>query len=168
MAEFQARKAQYKVDAVKEMTSEFSQYDGFIFTDYRGMTVEQISALRDQLRAKESAYRVVKNRFAKIVMSDLKHNGTDGNLVGPTAVALTKGEDASNAASKILFDFAKGAPLQVKGAYIDGKLFDKSQIEAYSKLPTRLELIASLMGTLNAPLTKLARTLQAIVDAKSN
>ena len=66
MAEFQARKAQYKVDAVKEMTSEFSQYDGFIFTDYRGMTVEQITALRSQLRVKESAYRVVKNRFAKL------------------------------------------------------------------------------------------------------
>lgn len=168
MAEFQARKAQYKVDAVKEMTSEFSQYDGFIFTDYRGMTVEQISALRSQLRAKESAYRVVKNRFAKIVMNDLSHKGADDKLVGPTAVALTKGEDASNAASKILFEFAKNAPLQVKGAYIDGKLFDQAQIEAYSKLPTRLELIASLMGTMKAPLSKLARTLQAVADAKSN
>lgn len=166
MAEYQTRKAQYKVDAVKEMTSEFSQYDGFIFTDYRGMTVEQITALRNQLRAKDSAYRVVKNRFAKIVMSDLKHEGTNDNLVGPTAVALTSGEDASSAASKILFDFVKSSPLQVKGAYIDGKLFNKEEIEAYSKLPTRLELIASLMGTMKAPLSKLARTLQAIVDAK--
>jgi large subunit ribosomal protein L10 len=60
----------------------------------------------------------------------------------------------------------KSSPLQVKGAYIDGKLFNKEEIEAYSKLPTRLELIASLMGTMKAPLSKLARTLQAIVDAK--
>jgi large subunit ribosomal protein L10 len=99
-------------------------------------------------------------------MSDLKHEGTNDNLVGPTAVALTSGEDASSAASKILFDFVKSSPLQVKGAYIDGKLFNKEEIEAYSKLPTRLELIASLMGTMKAPLSKLARTLQAIVDAK--
>lgn len=166
MAEYQTRKAQHKVDAVAEMTSEFSQYDGFIFTDYRGMTVEQISELRNQLRAKEAAYRVVKNRFAKIVMSDLKHDGTDENLVGPTAVALTSGEDGSSVASKILFDFAKGSPLQIKGAFIDGKLFSKEEIEAYSKLPTRLELIASLMGTMKAPLSKLARTLQAVADAK--
>ena len=166
MAEYQTRKAQHKVDAVQEMTSEFSQYDGFIFTDYRGMTVEQITTLRNQLREKEAAYRVVKNRFAKIVMSDLKHEGTNDNLVGPTAVALTSGEDASSLASKILFEFSKGSPLQITGASLDGKLFSMEEIEAYSTLPTRLELIASLMGTMKAPLSKLARTLQAVADAK--
>jgi len=168
MAEFKARKAQHKVDAVKEMTTEFSQYDGFVFTDYRGMTVGQITQLRSQLRTQEAAYRVVKNRFAKIVMSDLEYEGTNDHFVGPTAVLLTKGEDASSGATKILFDFTKSTPLQVKGAYIDGKLFDKNEIEAYSKLPTRLELISMLMGTMKAPLSKLARTLQALVDAKSN
>ena len=168
MAEYQARKAQQKIDAVKEMTSEFSQYDGFIFTDYRGMTVEQITLLRNQLRGQESAYRVVKNRFAKIVLNDLSYKGADDNLVGPTAVALVKGEDASSAISKILFEFAKSAPLQVKGAYLGGMLFDQSQIEAYSKLPTRLELISSLMGTMKAPMSKLARTLQAVADAKQS
>ncbi len=168
MAEFKARKAQHKVDAVKEMKTEFSQYDGFVFTDYRGMTVEQISLLRTQLRTQEAEYRVVKNRFAKIVMNDLEHEGTNEHFVGPTAVLLTKGEDASSLATKILFDFVKTTPLQVKGAYIDGQLFDKDEIEAYGKLPTRLELISMLMGTMKAPLSKLARTLQALVDAKSN
>ncbi|MGI6433411.1 MAG: 50S ribosomal protein L10 [Sphaerochaetaceae bacterium] len=168
MAKFEARKAQYKVDAVKEMTEEFSQYDGFIFTDYRGMTVEQITDLRSRLRDKEAAYRVVKNRFAKIVMNDMAFSGVDENLIGPTALAMSKGEDASNAASKILYEFAKSAPLAIKGAYIDGKLFDASEIEAYSKLPTRLELISMVMGTMKEPLAKLARTLQAYADAKEN
>ncbi|MDD3366735.1 MAG: 50S ribosomal protein L10 [Sphaerochaetaceae bacterium] len=168
MAEYKARKAQHKVDAVKVMTDEFSQYDGFVFTDYRGMTVEQISLLRSQLREQEATYRVVKNRFAKIVMNDLEHKGTEANLEGPTAVLLTKGEDASSLATKILFDFVKSTPLQVKGAYLDGKLFDKEAIEAYSKLPTRMELIAMLMGTMKAPLSKLVRTLQAVADAKEN
>lgn len=166
MADYEAKKAQYKVDAVRELTDEFSQFDGFIFTDYRGMSVEQITDLRRQLQEKESSYRVVKNRFAKIAMKDLSLEGVDESLVGPTAVALTKGEDASNLASKILFDFVKGTSLEVKGALIDGKLFDKEEIEAYSKLPTRLELISMLMGTIKAPLSKLARTLQAYVDSK--
>ncbi|MFA5514343.1 MAG: 50S ribosomal protein L10 [Sphaerochaetaceae bacterium] len=168
MAKYEAKKAQYKVDAVKEIKDEFSSYNGFFFTDYRGMTVEQITTLRNQLRAKEAAYRVVKNRFAKLAMEDLSYSGPDENLIGPTAIALTKGEDASNAAAKVLFEMAKNAPLKVKGAYLDGKLFDANEVAAYSKLPTRLELIASLMGTINAPLAKLARTLQAFVDSKEN
>lgn len=168
MAKFEARKAQQKVEAVKEITSEFSQYDAFIFTDYRGMTVAQITELRKQLRAHKTTFRVVKNRFAKIALNDLSHRGTDANLVGPTAVALIKGEDASNAASKVLLEFAKTNPLQVKGAYICGRLYDPSQVEAYSKLPTRLELISILMGTMKAPMSKLARTLQAVADSKQN
>jgi large subunit ribosomal protein L10 len=56
----------------------------------------------------------------------------------------------------------------VKGAYICGRLYDPSQVEAYSKLPTRLELISSLMGTMKAPMSKLARTLQAVADSKQN
>ena len=65
MAEYQARKAQYKVDAVKEMTTEFTQFDGYIFTDYRGLSVEQITELRDQLRSQEAEFRVVKKPFCK-------------------------------------------------------------------------------------------------------
>ncbi|MDD3996127.1 MAG: 50S ribosomal protein L10 [Sphaerochaetaceae bacterium] len=168
MAKFEARKAQEKIDAVQEITSEFSQYDSYIFTDYRGMTVEQITNLRNQLRGKEAGYRVVKNRFAKIALNNLNHTGTDKSLTGPTAIALVRGEDASNAVSKILFDFSKGAPLQVKGAYIAGKVYDQTQIEAYSKLPSRSDLIAMLMGTMKEPLAKFVRTLQAIVDANQN
>ncbi len=164
---YETRKAQYKVDAVKEMTSEFSGYDGFIFTDYRGMTVEQITNLRSELRKSESAYRVVKNRFAKLALGELKQEGYEDKLVGPTAVALTKGEDASNAVSKAIVAFAKDAPIDIKGAILAGELYDKDALIAYSKLPTRLELIASLMGTMRAPMNKLARTLQAIVDAKT-
>lgn len=87
-------------------------------------------------------------------------------MVGPTAVALTKGEETGSVA-KILFEFAKGgAPLTVKGAIVDGDLYDAAQIEAYSKLPTRLELISSLMGTMKAPVQKLAATLLAYVESK--
>jgi len=168
MAEYKTRKNQQKIDAVKEITSEFSEYDGFIFTDYRGMTVEQLTLLRTQLRAQKSAFRVVKNRFAKIALNDLSFKGNDGQLVGPTAVALVKGEDASSAVSKILFEYTKSAPLHVKGGFLSGKSFTPAQIEAYSKLPSRTDLIAMLMGTMKEPVAKLARTLQAVADAKQN
>ncbi|NLA91911.1 MAG: 50S ribosomal protein L10 [Spirochaetales bacterium] len=168
MAEYKTKKAQYKVDAVAEMKTEFSNYDGYVFADYRGMSVDQITELRTKLMPQEASFRVVKNRFAKIAMSELKVEGVDEHFVGPTAVLLTKGEDASSLATKILYDYVKSTPLEVKGAYLNGQLFGKEEIDAYSKLPTRLELIAMVMGTIKAPLSKLARTLQAIVDSKEN
>lgn len=168
MAKIEAQKAQHKVDAVQEMTSEFSNYDGYIFTDYRGMTVEQITELRNRLRSQEATFRVVKNRFAKLALSSLKHEGADEILTGPTAMALTKGEDASNAVSKIILEFGKESPVRLKGGIIGGELYDQEQIDAYGRLPSRMELIAMLMGTLQEPLAKLARTLQAMVDSQSN
>ena len=87
----------------------------------------------------------------------------DDFLKGPTAVAAVPGE--SNEVAKALFEFAKGGmPLQVKGAVINGELFDAAKIEAFSKLPGRTQLIAMLMGLMKAPVQKLAATLQAIVD----
>lgn len=164
--DYQTRITPAKEEAVKALKDEFADYTGYIFTDYRGMTVEQITDLRHQLRKKDAAYRVVKNRFAKIAFRNLDHEGAETHMVGPTAVALTKGEETGPVA-KILFDIAKGgAPLSVKGAIIDGDLYDASQIEAYSKLPTRLELISLLMGTMKAPVQKLAATLLAYVDSK--
>lgn len=164
--DYQTRITPAKEEAVKALRDEFSDYSGYIFTDYRGMTVEQITNLRQQLRKKDAAYRVVKNRFAKIAFKDLNHGGAEDHMVGPTAVALTKGEE-SGPVAKILFEFAKGgAPLSVKGAIIGGDLYDANQIEAYSKLPTRLELISILMGTMKAPVQKLAATLLAYVDSK--
>ncbi len=164
--DYQTRITPAKEEAVKVLRDEFAEYTGYIFTDYRGMTVEQITDLRHQLRKKDAAYRVIKNRFAKIAFNDLDHKGADANMVGPTAVALTKG-DESGAVAKILFEASKGgSPIVIKGALIDGDLYDAAQIEAYSKLPTRLELISILMGTMKAPVQKLAATLLAYVESK--
>lgn len=152
-----------KEEAVKALKDEFAQYSGYIFTDYRGMTVEQITTLRRNLAKREAAYRVVKNRFAKIALEQLD-NKADEQLVGPTAIALVKGDDA-NLVAKDLFQAAKdGAPIEVKGAMLDGKFMAPEDVEAFSKLPSRLELIASLMGTMKAPVQKLAATLLAYVE----
>ena len=145
---------------------EFAGYDSFIFTDYRGMTVEQITALRKTLRKQDAAYRVVKNRYAKIAFNDLEKGGADDQMVGPTAVALVKG-DTANSVAKALFQANKdGVTITVKGALVGGELMNADQIEALSKLPTKLELISSLMGTMKAPVQKLAATLLAYVESK--
>ena len=166
MEEFKAHVNPAKEDAVAALREEFAGYDGFIFTDYRGMTVEQITSIRKDLRKDEAAYRVVKNRYAKIALKDLDKGGAEDQMVGPTAVALVKG-DTANVVAKVLFGAAKdGVNIQVKGALLNGELLSSEQIEAISKLPTKLELIASLMGTMKAPVQKLAATLLAYVESK--
>ena len=176
MSEYQVKVNQAKIDAVEEIKGKLEQVPDFIFTDYRGLTVGQITALRRQLRNKKADYHVVKNNYARIAFQQLGKSDVADYLVGPTAVAMVP-ED-SGAVVKMLLDLTKEMPLQVKGALIGDQVFDAKQAEAYSKLPTRLELSASLMGTMNAPLqnfvyatnavtTKLVRTLQAVADKKS-
>ena len=161
--DYKTRITPAKEEAVKALKDEFSQYTGYIFTDYRGMTVEQITTLRRTLMKKDAAYRVVKNRFAKIALTEL-NNQADDQLVGPTAIALVRGDEANVVAKELFAAGKEGSPIQVKGAMLDGKFFSPEEVEAFSKLPTKLELIASLMGTMKAPVQKLAATLLAYVE----
>ena len=162
--EYKTRITPAKEESVKALKDEFSQYNGYIFTDYRGMTVEQITTLRRTLMKKDSAYRVVKNRYARIALSQLDRSA-DEQLVGPPAIALVKGDEV-NAVAKELYALAReGAPLVVKGGIIDGQFFSPEEVEALSKLPGKLELIAMLMSTMMAPVQKLAATMLAYVEA---
>lgn len=153
-----------KEKAVEQLKNEFQNYTGFFFAEYRGMTVEEITDLRRKLRKNDAVCRVVKNRFAKIALDQLNHKGMDECLKGPTAVILARGDNEGPAA-KIMFESAKATnKLVVKGGYIDGSIYNAAQTEAYSKLPTKLELISILMGTMKAPVQKLAATLLAYTE----
>ena len=166
MDDYKTRVTQAKEDAVKALSDEFAGYDGYIFTNYRGMTVAQITEIRKALRKEDAAYRVVKNRYARIALKNLDKGGAEEQMIGPTAVALAKG-DTANVVAKVLFQAAKdNGKLEVKGALVNGELMTAEQIEQLSKLPTKLELIASLMGTMKAPVQKLAATLLAYVESK--
>jgi large subunit ribosomal protein L10 len=165
-----------KTKAIGELKESFSSAQDFIFTDYRGLTVEQITNLRKNLRAKQVEYKVVKNNFARIAFQQLSAPDVSSYFVGPTAVAIAP-KDSSEVA-KILFDFAKEVPtLKVKGALVGSTLYNAAQTEAYSKLPGRLELISMLMSVMNGPARNLAaalndipsrlvRTVKAIADQK--
>lgn len=152
-----------KAAAIEEAKKVLGEYANYVFVDYRGLTVEQITKLRASLREKDSQLKVFKNNFAKVAFDELKNDSVAQYLSGPTAIALIK-QDA-NESAKILFDFAKDAPaLVVKGAWVDGELYDAAKIEALSKLPGKKQLIAMLMSTINGPARKLAGTLQAYVE----
>ncbi len=175
MAEYEIKLQQNKVEAIQVLKDEFKDVKDFIFTDYRGLTVEQITDLRSKLREQNATYKVVKNRFARIALKDLDRPSADECLVGPTAIALPTAE--SGPVAKILVEFARNAPMEIKGGILDNNVFDAKQVEAFSKLPTKDELISMLMSTMKAPIqnvvyvlnavpTKLVRTLQAVADSK--
>ena len=173
---YETKLNEQKTSAVEAVKTKLSENKDFVFTDYRGLTVDQITTLRTKLRENNAEYRVIKNRFAKIAFRQMDMpEEVDEFLIGPTALALAK--DDTGAVVKALVEFGKETTLSLKGAVIDGNVFDAKQAEAFSKLPTRDQLLAMLMGTMNAPVrnlmyamngvaSKLVRTLQAVAEQK--
>jgi len=168
-----------KVKAIGMLKEMISGSSDFIFTEYRGLTVEQITTLRRQLREKGVELHVVKNNFARLAFEELGYShAVEPVLRGPTAVAFIKTD--SNEVAKILLDFAKETPaLVVKGAMIDRQFMDSDRVETFSKLPGRNQLIAMLMSAMQAPAqnlvyvinaipTKLVRVLKAIEEKNAN
>ncbi len=177
MAEYTTKLQDHKKESVAVLKELFSSSKDYIFADYRGLNVEQITELRRKLREKGAELKVVKNRYAKIALEELNVPDVTELLIGPTAMTLAKSD--SGPVAKILFQFAEDAPVEVKGAVIDGTVFDRVQVEELSKLPGREELLAKLMSVMNGPVRnlmyamlavpqKLVRTLQAVADAKQN
>jgi large subunit ribosomal protein L10 len=167
-----------KTASIGELKKAFSVSQDFIFTDYRGLTVEQITNLRKQLRTKDAQYKVIKNNFAKLAFRQLSvSDGVADYLRGPTAVAIAP-KDA-NEVARMLMDFAKEAPvLKVKGGLLGKDLYDARQVEAFSMLPPKPQLISMLMSVMNGPTRNLAaalndvparlvRTVKAIADKKA-
>ena len=158
-----------KTAAIEEAKKTFAEYNSFIFADYRGMTVEQITALRKKLREQDAVLKVVKNNFARIAFKEMDIDNVADLLKGPTVVAMVN--DDANVVAKTLFDFAKDAAkenpvLTVKGACVDKEVFDAAKIEAFSKVPGKKELIAMLMSAINGPARQLAATIKAYAEKK--
>ena len=166
---------QYKLEAVERLKGWFTETPDVIFSDYRGLKFPQMIDLRDRLAAQKTAYRVVRNAFAKIALKDAGLPDASAMLEGPTALAFL-GPDPGPGA-KVVVDFMRGTPLKVKGGIVGGRLYSVKEIEALSRLPSRNDLLGLLMGTMNAPLThlmyamngvasKLVRTLAAVAVEK--
>ena len=156
---------QYKIDAVGVLERQFATVESYFLTDYRGLSVDQITDIRGKLRALDAEIHVVKNNFAKKAFELIDVNGLGEYLVGPTAVALVKGE--AGPVAKALFEAAKNTSLEVKAGYVSGDLMDQSETQVFSTLPTRDEAIQMLMYAMNGVTSKLVRTIQAVADQKT-
>ncbi|GMT49920.1 MAG: 50S ribosomal protein L10 [bacterium] len=149
-----------KIQVVQEIKQKLKDYNNFIITDYRGLTVVEITELRKKLYAKGVVYQVIKNNLVKIALKDAKIDGLDEYLFGPSAIAFAKEDPVFP--SKVLSDFMKESKLKIKGGYSEGKVIDDKYIAALSKLPSREVLIAKLMGSLQSPASGLAAVLKGL------
>jgi large subunit ribosomal protein L10 len=128
---------------------------------FSGITVPQVTNLRDRVRDQGGTYEVVKNTLALIAIKDQPLANLNDYFVGPTAVAYTDGDVVSLA--KALTDFRKEVPaIEFKAGLVDGQPVSAEQLEDIARLPSREELLAKLFFLLQSPITRLARGLNAI------
>lgn len=145
---------QKKNEAIEALKQRLSEFPNVFFTDFRGLTVTELRTLRNALRKESVSYEVVKNTLFGIAIGGEKRTELTSVLEGPTAIAFV-GPDPVGAA-KALTKFANDSKkLQIKAAIVDGRVIDKAQIEALSKVPPRNELIARLVGSLRSPIHRL-------------
>jgi large subunit ribosomal protein L10 len=150
-----------KVATVDELKAKVDGTSTAVVTEYRGMTVAQISTLRRQLRALDADYKVFKNTLVRRAIAGTSVESLDEFLVGPTAIAFVNGD--VSAVAKALRDFAKATPsLVVKGGVLDGKALSLRDLTALADLPSRDVLLARFAGLLASPLSTMARLLKAV------
>lgn len=154
---------------VSELREIVENSKGAILTDYRGLTVAEVSNLRKRLRTADAEYHIVKNTLFKIALGDQLPEELVPLLTGPTAIVFAKNDVVASA--KSILDFVRELSrdvrkkeVQVKGGYIDGKVYNLEQVQALSRLPSKEQLIAQLIGTLNAPAGELVGTLNGIIS----
>ena len=133
-----------------------------VLVDYRGLSVEEDTKLRNDLRAAGVKYFVVKNTLLRLAAKETGLDDLDEILHGPTALAVS--EDAV-APAKVLADFAKdNEKLEIKSGFMDGKVLSTDEIAKLAKTPSKEVLIAKIMGSLNSPISGLARLLSTIAE----
>jgi len=140
-----------KQAAVVEITDAFSDSNGAVLTEYRGLTVAELKNLRRSL-GENANYAVVKNTLAKIAAKNVGIEGFDELLAGPTAIAFIKGDVVETA--KGLRDFAKANPhLVIKGGVYEGKTLSAAEVAKLADLESREVLLAKVAGGINAALS---------------
>ncbi len=153
---------QDKAEAVVKLSEKFASAKSIFLTDYSGLTVEAITNLRRNFRKSNVEYLVGKNTLVRLAAEKAGYQTLVPHLEGPTALAF--GMKDASAPAKVILDFLKTHPKPaIKAIIFEGQFFDAKQTEQISKLPSREEVLAQLLGTLNAPLYGLVNSLQGIV-----
>jgi large subunit ribosomal protein L10 len=142
---------------------DLSRSNAIFMTDYRGLTVSQMEALRAKIREAGGSYSIVKNTLAMRALQDAGFPAPEDLLTGPTAIGFAFEEVP--AVAKALDDFAKDSKiLQIKGGVMEGKLLSASQVNSLASLPPREVILAQLLGLLQQPGNRVA----GVVNAAGN
>ncbi len=165
-----------KNDIVKRFSEVFKANPSVMLVEYKGLTVAELEGLRSNLKDADTEFKIVKNKLLKIAAKDTEIEQLNDLLVGPTAIAVC--ESDPTAAAKVFVKTAKDLPLLViKGGVVEGNMVGVDEITAISKLPSRQEMMAQLLGALSSPMSnllgaltqmqsKLLYALEALKDTK--
>lgn len=154
-----------KAVVVDEIRSLFEQSKSSVLIDYRGLTVEEDTALRSQMRKEGVTYKVLKNTMIKRAADQLNLTEILPFLEGPTAIAFGM-TDAITPAKLISECIKKTKKMEFKIGYVEGKCMNAAQLEAVAQLPSKEVLLAKMLGSLNAPITNFVYAINAIKEKK--
>jgi large subunit ribosomal protein L10 len=149
-----------KKAVVAEVSKQLKGAQAALVAEYRGLTVAQMTDLRSKARKSEIYLRVVKNTLARRAVAGSEFECLKDQFTGPLAFAIAKDPVA---VAKVMSEFAKdNDKLLIRAGAMGGKLMSIQQVQALAKLPSREQLLATLAGTLQAPIVKFARTINEV------
>lgn len=158
-------KVELKQPIIQEISDLVAGAQGVVLVDYRGLTVEEDTKLRKELRAAGVTYKVYKNTMMNFAFKGTEFEALSAHLEGPSAIAVSK-EDAT-APARVLAKFAKTAPaLELKAGVVEGNYYDQQGITAIASVPSRDELLSKLLGSIQSPITNFARVIKQIAESK--
>ncbi len=159
-------KVELKQPVVKEIAELFDGAESAVLVDYRGLTVEQDTQLRKQLREAGVTYKVYKNTMIRFASKGTPFEALDDDLNGPTALAVSKTD--ATAPARILAEFSKKVPaLEIKSGVVEGTYYDANGMQAVATIPSREILLGRLFGSMQSPIANLARVLNQIAEKES-
>ena len=156
-------KVELKKPVVEEISELLNGAKTAVIVDYRGLTVEQDTDLRKQLREAGVVYKVYKNTMINFAIKGTEFEELSKHLEGPTALAVSK-EDAT-AAARILYKFSQTArALELKAGVVEGTYYDEAGIKVIATVPSREELLSKFLGSIQSPVTNFARVIKQIAE----
>ncbi len=158
-------KVELKQPIVEEIKENIKDAKSVVLVDYRGLTVEQDTQLRKNMREAGIVYKVYKNTMVKLAIDGTEFESLKGELEGPTAVVISK-TDATAPAREVA-KFAKTAPaLELKSGVVEGTHYDAAGIKTIATIPSRDELISKFLGSIQSPIANFARVIKQIAESK--
>ena len=154
-------KIELKQPVVAEISEVIKDAQSVVLVDYRGLTVEQDTELRKQLRAAGVTYKVYKNTMMNFAFKGTDFEGLAPYLNGPSAMACSTTD--ATAPARVLADFAKKAnKLEIKAGVVEGKVYDAAGMAKIADIPSREVLLSKLLGSFKSPMSSFARVIDQI------